>query len=141
MKIGELANAAKCSVETIRFYESTGLLPKAGRGANNYRLYHAEHEERLRFIRNCRALDMSHEEVRILLAEMDGAATDCGSVNAVLDEHIQHVAARIRELQRLKGQLTALRGQCQSRSKVGDCRIVKGLTALREIRKSPATHL
>ena len=141
MKIGELANAAKCSVETIRFYEAEGLLPKAGRGPNNYRLYNAEHEERLRFIRNCRALDMSHEEVRILLAEMDGEATDCGPVNAVLDAHIEHVAARIRELQSLKSQLTTLRSQCHSRSKVGDCRIVKGISTMRGTRKSSATHL
>jgi len=54
MKIGELADAAKCSTETIRFYEREGLLPMAARTAGNYRNYNIGHLERLRVIRNCR---------------------------------------------------------------------------------------
>ena len=67
MKIGELAQSARCSVETVRYYEKEGLLPAPERGQNNYRIYGTAHVERLRLIRNCRALDMTLEEIRVLL--------------------------------------------------------------------------
>ncbi|MGL6039883.1 MAG: MerR family transcriptional regulator, partial [Deefgea sp.] len=57
MKIGELAGIAHCSVETIRFYEKENLLAPPARTSGNFRSYSNEHLERLRFIRNCRALD------------------------------------------------------------------------------------
>lgn len=63
MKIGELAQVAQCTVETVRYYEKAGLLPETPRTAGNFRVYGPGHVERLRFIRNCRALDMSHEEI------------------------------------------------------------------------------
>ena len=64
MKIGELAQIAQTTVETVRYYEKQGLLPETTRTAGNFRVYGVTHQERLRFIRNCRALDMSHEEIR-----------------------------------------------------------------------------
>lgn len=77
MKIGELAEKSHCNTETIRYYEKVGLLPEPERSEGNYRLYRNIHLERLRFIRNCRSLDMTHEEIRGLLAFMDGPAQDC----------------------------------------------------------------
>jgi len=114
MKIGELASAASCTTETVRFYEKEGLLPEAERTESNYRSYGPTHVERLRFIRNCRVLDMAHEEIRALLALMDAPADGCGAVNTLLDEHIGHVDARIGELLHLKQQLSALRQKCQT---------------------------
>jgi hypothetical protein len=55
-----------------------------------------EHLERLRFIRNCRALDMSHEEIHTLLGLADQPAEGCGAINALFDQHIAHVEERIR---------------------------------------------
>lgn len=136
MKIGELAEAAKCSVETVRFYEKEGLLPKADRGANNYRMYGARHAQRLRFIRNCRALDMSHEEVHKLLRLMEEADLNCGLVDAVLDDHIDHVDARIHELEQLKDQLATLRKKCRCQSKVRDCQIIHGLSTMQPRRRA-----
>lgn len=54
MKIGELAKATDCAVETIRYYERENLLPEPARSEGNYRLYTQAHVERLTFIRNCR---------------------------------------------------------------------------------------
>ena len=71
MKIGELAKLADCQVETVRYYEREGLLPAPARSGGNYRLYSSEHVERLTFIRNCRTLDMTLDEIRSLLALMD----------------------------------------------------------------------
>ena len=62
MKIGELARRAGCPVGTIRYYEHQGLLPNPSCNNSNYRLYGQLHFERLTFIRNCRALDMTLEE-------------------------------------------------------------------------------
>ena len=59
MRIGELATATGTTVETIRYYEKEGLLPAPERGLNNYRSYGPLQLERLRLIRNCRALDMT----------------------------------------------------------------------------------
>ena len=87
MKIGELARLAQCSVETVRYYEKAGLLPPAARSDSNYRYYGDAHVARLRFIRNCRALDMTHEEVRALLGLVDQPENSCSGVNRVLDEH------------------------------------------------------
>jgi len=130
MKIGELANAARCTTETVRFYEREGLLVKASRTEANYRHYDATHLERLRFIRNCRALDMTHEEIRGLLRLKDAPAEDCGAVNTLLDDHIGHVDARIAELLHLKQQLGALRQQCQVEQAVDACGILRGLAAM-----------
>jgi len=141
MRIGELAATAQCSVETIRYYEKGGLLPKPVRSGNNYRFYGPKHLQRLLFIRNCRALDMSQEEIRALLGLKDESEDDCGSVDALLDEHISHVDTRIEELQHLRNQLTSLRRKCQSRSKMRDCRILQGLSAMQTSSKSAETHL
>ena len=112
MKIGELALAAQTQVETIRYYEREGLLPQAPRSEGNYRIYRAEHVERLAFVRHCRSLDMTLDEIRVLLRFKDEPQAECGEVNALLDEHIGHVANRIRELRQLEKQLKALRKQC-----------------------------
>lgn len=130
MRIGELAHAAKCTPETIRFYEREGLLPSAGRTGSNYRSYGDAHLERLRFIRNCRALDMTHEEIRSLLALLDQPDARCGAANQLLDEHIGHVDTRLNELMLLKQQLTSLRAQCQSEQDAAGCGILQGLVEM-----------
>ncbi|GAA0217692.1 Cd(II)/Pb(II)-responsive transcriptional regulator [Castellaniella daejeonensis] len=142
MKIGELARAARCSTETVRFYEKTGLLPEPARSEGNYRQYGPAHLERLRFIRNCRGLDMAHEEIRALLGMIDHPGRDCSPINHLLDEHIEHVGVRLRELQHLQRQLTGLREQCRAEQAVDACGIVQGLARM-ETADGPArgTHL
>lgn len=130
MKIGELAQAASCSTETVRYYEKAGLLPLPARNASNYRLYSQLHLDRLRLIRNCRSLDMTHDEIRSLLHTLDTAAQDCEPVNLLLDEHIGHVDARINELQQLRQQLVELRQRCAEGRSVERCGIIEGLNAM-----------
>jgi Cd(II)/Pb(II)-responsive transcriptional regulator len=142
MKIGELARLANCTTDTIRFYEKEGLLPPADRTTANYRSYNEGHIDRLRFIRNCRALDMTHDEVRALLEAADGPATGCGAVNALVDEHIGHVNTRIDELLQLRAQLTALRERCAGEQPVEECGIIHGLTSMEATQpKAKASHL
>ena len=139
MKIGELATLTQCTVETVRYYEKEGLLPTPGRTAGNFRVYGAELVERLRFIRNCRTLDMSHEEIRTLLVLTDQPADGCGAINDVFDQHIAHVDERIQELAQLKSQLSALRQRCQTEQAVGACGILHGLAAM-ETEQKPERH-
>jgi DNA-binding transcriptional MerR regulator len=63
MRIGELAKRADIKVDTVRYYEKAGLLPPPPRRPNGYRDYGKLHLERLAFIRHCRALDISLEEI------------------------------------------------------------------------------
>lgn len=138
MKIGELAQTAHCTVETVRYYEKAGLLSEPARTAGNFRVYGPEHLERLRLIRNCRALDMSHEEIHALLKLAGRTGDDCGAINAVFDQHIAHVDARIRELTQLKQQLSTLRQRCHNdnssdnsgNNAVDACGILQGLAAM-----------
>ena len=127
MKIGELALAALTPVETIRYYEREGLLPHAPRSEGNYRIYGPEHVERLAFVRHCRSLDMTLDEIRVLLRFKDEPQAECGEVNALLDEHIGHVATRIRELRQLEKQLKALREQCVGVHNAEHCGILNEL--------------
>jgi len=128
MKIGELALTAQTQVETIRYYEREGLLPQAPRSEGNYRIYGSEHVERLAFVRHCRSLDMTLDEIRVLLRFKDEPQAECADVNALLDEHIGHVVTRIRELRLLEKQLKALREQCAGVREAAHCGILKGLT-------------
>jgi Cd(II)/Pb(II)-responsive transcriptional regulator len=116
MKIGELAKLTDAQVETIRYYEREGLLPAPARSDGNYRLYTQAHVERLTFIRNCRSLDMTLEEIRSLLHLRDSPQDQCVSVNALIDEHIQHVNNRIAGLKALQTQLLDLRQRCSDGS-------------------------
>lgn len=142
MKIGELARVGPCTVETVRYYEKAGLLAPPARTAANYRSYGDDHVDRLRFIRNCRALDMTHEEIHGLLGLMDQPAGDCSGINQLLDEHIAHVDVRIAELSQLKQQLRELRQCCQSEQAVDACGILQGLASMEtEQRHERHTHL
>lgn len=127
MKIGELASASSTAVETIRYYEREGLLPAPARSEGNFRLYKEAHFERLQFIRYCRSLDMSLDEVRALLQVKDDPASDCGDVNSLLDEHIGHVARRVKELRSLEKQLRELRQRCSAARPGQQCGILAGL--------------
>ena len=131
MRIGELARLVQCDVETVRYYEREGLLPPPSRTISNYRAYAKEDLERLQFIRRCRSLDMNLAEIRTLLHFRDSPREDCGGVNRLLDQHLQHVATRLAELSQLQKQLRLLRRQCVRARAAKDCGILSDLAAAR----------
>jgi Cd(II)/Pb(II)-responsive transcriptional regulator len=130
LKIGRLATLAGCQVETVRYYEREGLLPPPERSHANYRLYGPAHLERLQFIRHCRSLDMTLDEIRHLLQFKDTPEDSCGAVNALLDRHIEHVADRILQLQALQHQLVDLRRLCQTAQATKHCGILQSLAGM-----------
>jgi Cd(II)/Pb(II)-responsive transcriptional regulator len=128
INIGALAKRTQCQAETIRYYEREGLLPPPARSQGNYRQYDTTHVERLSFIRHCRSLDMTLDEIRALLDFRDEPTRNCAEVSALLDEHVSHVADRIAQLRRLERQLKHLRGLCASPGKAERCGILKEMS-------------
>ncbi|MGB6104924.1 MAG: Cd(II)/Pb(II)-responsive transcriptional regulator [Pusillimonas sp.] len=140
MKIGALAEATGTPVETIRFYEREGLLPPPARADNNYRTYQPSHAERLAFIRRCRGLDMTLDEVRSLIKLRELPQDNCSDINALLDEHIEHVAHRIGELRALETDLKDLRAHCTSPRTVTECGILQELDSAGPTAGKAAIH-
>lgn len=126
-RIGEVAQQSGVSAANIRYYEKEGLLPPGVRGENSYRLYSSADVHQLRFIRLCRAMDMSLPEVRTLLALDWSRKEDCDAARDTLDEHLQHVRSRLAELQTLEADLLALRNRCDGTD--AHCHIIEALHA------------
>lgn len=139
MKIGELAEITGTTVETIRFYERENLLRSAARAGNNYRVYSQEHVNQLAFIRRCRSLDMTLDEVRTLLLLRGGTAEDCSDVNALLDRHIEHVMNRIHELNALVAELRGISANCTSSRPLDKCGILSELESSSAV-SNASTH-
>jgi Cd(II)/Pb(II)-responsive transcriptional regulator len=124
MQIGELAKQTGCSIQTIRFYERKGLLDKPSRTEGNYRLYDKAAADKLTFIKQCRALDISMKEIELLLEEKTSPNQSCASVNNLIEEHISQVDTKIDELQQLKTVLRDMSEKCSSDKTISTCGIL-----------------
>lgn len=111
-RIGEAARRSGVSAANMRYYEKERLLNPSSREDNSYRLFSEADVHRLRFIRLCRAMDMSLGEVRTLLDLDNGPPADPHVACHTLDEHIAHVRTRKKELQALEQELRDLRNRC-----------------------------
>lgn len=136
MKIGQVSHLTGIPVDTIRYYEKTGLLHAPGRGSNGYRHYNDSHRERLLFIRRCRNLDMSQEEIRRLIRLDEEQSADCSEVDALVAHHLRHVRERLNELTLLEQKLVQLQAACSAGKSVRECGILEGLHSNLDI---PAT--
>lgn len=125
--IGELARITDTRVETIRYYERIGLLPKPARTAGNYRAYSDRHMGRLSFIRRARSLGFPLDQVRQLLALADDEERSCAAVDALARQHLRDVEAKLADLSALRRELDRLIRQCRSGT-IADCRIIEALT-------------
>lgn len=127
MRIGDLGRAIGVDVETIRYYERTGLLPSPARQANGYRIYEPAHVERLAFVRHCRSLDMPLAEIGRLLELLSQPTAQCIDVDRLVEAQLVRVRARIRSLRALEQQLCTLRGCCTNPQTAAECGILKVL--------------
>lgn len=130
MTIGAVSSATGCKIETIRYYERIGLVPKPGRTSGGHRYYAAAEVRRLRFIRRARELGFPIEQIRDLLALDDGRPSSCREVASLTTAHLQHVRERRRDLERLERLLAKLASQCRS-GKRPDCPVIAVLAGER----------
>lgn len=124
-RISQAAALSGVTPANIRFYEKEKLLKEPPRGDNSYRMYSDGDLHQLRFIRACRALDMSLDEVRTLVGLNLNNKADCATARGALDEHLGHVRARLAELKALEKDLKALRGRCDGLDTT--CHIIEAL--------------
>jgi MerR family mercuric resistance operon transcriptional regulator len=124
MRIGELAEAAEVPISTIRYYERARLLEPSARSPSNYRLYSADDLDRLRFIRASQATGFTLGDVTKLLRP-----APCGSVQRLIEERLDQVADRMKELRHVQKVLRAALAECQSHAKSGRCKVVDDLSA------------
>ncbi len=124
-KIGTVAKLTGFGVETIRYYEHAGVLPAPDRAENGYRLYGDDQVRRLRFIKRCRELGFTLENVRSLLSLSDGEHTCC-EVKDVAGAHLKNIRGNIRDLQTIEQVLHDLVEQCSGDTSP-DCPILEAL--------------
>ena len=128
VSIGELARAASTKVVTMRYYERIGLLPPPPRTPGNYRAYDPEHVFRLRFIRRCRDLGFTLDQIRDLLRLSARKEQDCTDVDRLAAAHRASVEGKIADLRRLAAELRRLNDCCGGGGRIADCRIIEALS-------------
>ena len=128
LTIGQLGAAARTKVETIRYYERIGLLPKPRRTVGNYRSFAPEHVSQLAFIRRARELGFSIQMVRELLDLAEERDRSCAEIDRIARRHLATVEAKISSLKRLRNELRGTIEAC-SGGRVAECKIVKSLAS------------
>jgi Cu(I)-responsive transcriptional regulator len=123
-----LAKATGTKVVTIRYYEQIGILPEPARTEGNYRAYSHEHMRRLRFIRRCRDLGFTLDQVRELLRLSSQQNQECAEVDRITAQHLAEIEQKITDLKRLAGELRRLSACCQGNGIIADCRIIEALS-------------
>ncbi|AHD03815.1 MerR family transcriptional regulator [Leisingera methylohalidivorans] len=125
---GELAKATGCNLETIRYYEKTGMMPDPPRTAAGHRIYGQAHVQRLRFILRARELGFAIEEIKDLLGLVDGGTQTCGEVKALTERHLSDVRRKIADLRRIEKVLAATAAQCSGED-VPECPVLEALAS------------
>lgn len=125
--IGAVARQAGIGIDTIRYYEREGLLPKPQRRASGYRDYDGGAVERLRFIRRAKDLGFTLEDIRELLALSTDRERGVKSVRQRAEVRLAEVERRIRELQRVKRGLKQLIDACPGHGALEHCPILRAL--------------
>ena len=128
LTIGKLAKETGTKVVTVRYYEQAGLLPAPPRTEGNYRAYDPRHLDRLRFIRRCRGLGFTLDQVRDLLRLSLQEDQPCAEVNRISGEHLAEIERKVADLTRLADELRRINGRCQGGGTVADCRIIEALS-------------
>lgn len=127
LTIGQLAERAGVNIQTVRYYERRGLMPRPSRTRAGYREYRPEAADRLRFIRRAQELGFSLEEIAELLALRVKHASACAEVEARARAKIAVVDRKIAELQRMRSTLERLAAACEAHEPTSECPILEAL--------------
>ena len=127
LTIGHLAKQAGVNLETVRYYERRGLLPRPPRSASGYRLFPAEAGRRLRFIRRAQELGFSLTEIGELLSLRVSRRTTSADIRKRAEAKISDIEAKIRGLESMKKTLLKLTRVCDGCAPIADCPILESL--------------
>jgi DNA-binding transcriptional MerR regulator len=124
MRIGEVAQQAGVTVDTVRFYERRGVLPEPERRPSGYRTYAEGTVERIRLARDLQGLGFTLAEVADALRSHDSGEATCESERWRIEAVLSRIEAKIAELQAVRAEVgTALR-RCDE----GRCRFVNSVS-------------
>ena len=134
LTIGQLAKKAQVNVETVRYYERRGLIPKPPRRKSGYRQYSQDIVARIQFIKRAKELGFSLKETSGLLSLRVDPSTTCGDVKRRAEAKIADIEERIQDLQRMKKALTKLVALCSGEGPTSECPIMEMLDTKEEKR-------
>lgn len=126
MNIGDAARTSGVSPKMIRYYEQTGLIPKAARRDSGYRDYDEADVHRLRFIRRARDLGFTVEQIGELLALWSDRERASADVKALAHGHVHALKAKVVEIEGMIDTLETLAESCQGDDRP-ECPIITGL--------------
>lgn len=112
LRRADLASATGCNLETIRYYETAGIMPPPARTDAGHRTYEATDVQRLRFVMRARELGFSLDDIRGLLGLGDGALQSCAEVKEKTEAHLTDVRAKIADLQRIEALMSRTAALC-----------------------------
>jgi MerR family copper efflux transcriptional regulator len=126
MNIGQASSHSGVSAKMIRYYESIGLMPEAGRTQAGYRVYSERDVHLLRFVRRSRDLGFALEDIRMLLGLWQDDERPSAAVKDIALKHIDELTRKIAELQAMKRSLQHLAEACHGDDRP-DCPILDDL--------------
>jgi MerR family copper efflux transcriptional regulator len=126
MNIGQASTASGVSAKMLRYYESIGLIPRAGRTEAGYRVYTDTDVNTLRFIRRARDLGLSIERIRLLVGLWRDRERSSADVKRIAEEHVAELEAKILELTAMRDTLQELADACRGDHRP-DCPILHDL--------------
>lgn len=108
MKIQEFAQLTGLSPQTIRYYESIGILPSPARTPNGYRDYNEKDVDRVRFVVGIRSLDLSLDEIKEILAMKDRREAPCRTLLDLIEQKADQIEGQIKLLKQMEIDLRKL---------------------------------
>lgn len=127
LSIGEVASEAAVHVETLRYYERKGLVPKPPRTASNYRLYPSETVARVRFIKHAQDLGFTLREISELLALRSTRGAKASDVRRKAEAKLQDIEEKLEALKAMRATLKTLIGGCSGKGPATTCTILAAL--------------
>jgi MerR family transcriptional regulator, mercuric resistance operon regulatory protein len=112
LPIGAMSDRTGCNIETIRYYERIGLMPRTARSGGGHRLYDEDHVKRLGFIRRSRQLGFTLDQIRTLLGLVDGRRYTCAHVKRVTVEHLEEIRRKMVDLTKIERVLKSMAAEC-----------------------------
>ncbi len=113
MKIGQLAKNVDIDIQTLRYYESQGLLNEPNRLENGYRDYPIESIQRLQFIKKAKLVGFTLKEIKELLAiQVTKDEHTCQEVKNFTQVKLDEINQKINELSEIKSALQKIHTSC-----------------------------